>query len=190
MRERSAAQPAGAGPCRASFGVVERSRSCVGDAGSGCGRLPRGLRRARYRKLARALVWSRSLPRPADRRSRVFENATTATVQVSARGVNDTAWPTPIDLSAPGNVASSPVVAVAASGFAVALWSRFDGANTHCPGFDSRRIDGAGWSAPVDLSAAGADATSPAIALSDGPACRGRLATLRRSHHPHSRQRV
>ena len=96
----------------------------------------------------------------------VFENATTATVQVSARGVNDTAWPTPIDLSAPGNVASSPVVAVAASGFAVALWSRFDGANTIVQ-VSTRDVLTGGWSAPVDLSAAGADATSPAIALSD-----------------------
>ena len=96
----------------------------------------------------------------------VFENTTTATVQASVRGPGDTTWPTPVDLSIAGQSALTPRIVMASTGFAVAVWSRSDGANTRIQASTRHATTGV-WSAPVDVSVAGGDATNPAVALTD-----------------------
>jgi hypothetical protein len=66
------------------------------------------------------------------------------------------------DLSAAGQSANDPHVAVGPNGNAMAVWQGFDGTNTIVQG---RRIAADGALGPVrDLSAAGADANSPRVA--------------------------
>jgi len=79
------------------------------------------------------------------------------------------AWQPPVDLSDPGKTASNPQVGVDASGAAVAVWERSNGANTIIQ--SASRPAGGPWSAPVDLSVAGQNASAPQIAVeADGDA--------------------
>ncbi|HYG96586.1 MAG TPA: hypothetical protein VD741_05700, partial [Solirubrobacterales bacterium] len=71
-----------------------------------------------------------------------------------------------VNLSAPGRSAAEPQLALDPAGRATVLWSRFDGS-----GFvvQARRLDAAGTpeGAAVNLSAAGADAADPRLAVGE-----------------------
>jgi hypothetical protein len=73
------------------------------------------------------------------------------------------AWSGPVDLSAAGQDAYGPQVALDANGDAVAVWWRSDGSNPVVQAA-SRSRRGT-WSTPADLSAAGQDATEQQVAL-------------------------
>jgi hypothetical protein len=73
-------------------------------------------------------------------------------------------WQAPVNLSAPGQDAGDPQVAVDAQGNAVAVWTRRDNAaNAIVQG--AVRAAGGSWQAPVNLSAAGHTAVSPQVAV-------------------------
>jgi hypothetical protein len=72
-------------------------------------------------------------------------------------------WTTPVDLSAAGQDASNPHVAVDADGDAVFVWRRFDGANYRV---QTRALSAAGaLSAVQTLSGSGKDASDPQVAV-------------------------
>ena len=76
------------------------------------------------------------------------------------------AWLAPADLAPPnpaGQPAGPPALAVARDGTSYVAFQRFDGANLRVAVVT--RAAGGGFSPPVDLSPAGADASSPAIAV-------------------------
>lgn len=76
------------------------------------------------------------------------------------------AWLPPADLAPPnpaGQPAGAPALAVARDGTGYVAFQRFDGANLRVAVVT--RAPGGGFGAPVDLSPAGADAFSPAIAV-------------------------
>ena len=73
------------------------------------------------------------------------------------------AWLTPADLSASGQSASEPQIAVSSDGEAVALWSRSDGARNIIQA--TARPPGGTWQSPVDVSAIGQNAAEPQLAL-------------------------
>jgi hypothetical protein len=73
-------------------------------------------------------------------------------------------WSASVDLSAKGENAVSPAVAIDPAGEAVAVWDRFDGAHQIIQA-STRRPHG-GWSRPVDLSGEGRNAEEPKVALS------------------------
>ncbi|MDQ3765420.1 MAG: hypothetical protein M3460_29395 [Actinomycetota bacterium] len=85
-----------------------------------------------------------------------------AIVQAAARPAGG-AWQAPINLSAPGQDASIPQVAVDAQGNAVAVWRRFNGTNDIVQA--AVRLAGGAWQAPVNLSAPGQDASIPQVAV-------------------------
>jgi len=89
-------------------------------------------------------------------------NGTHTIVQSAVRPAGG-AWQAPRDLSAPGQEAFEPQVAVDAHGTAVAIWERFNG--THFIVQATVRSRRGAWQAPVDLSAPGGDATQPHVAL-------------------------
>jgi hypothetical protein len=70
----------------------------------------------------------------------------------------------PLLLSAPGGDAVEPDLAVGPDGAATAVWERFDGAAFVIQG--RRLLADGSLAAPLDLSAAGADAAEPAVAVS------------------------
>jgi uncharacterized protein YheU (UPF0270 family) len=70
---------------------------------------------------------------------------------------------TPVDLSAGGNDAAAPQVAVDPAGDAVTVWSRDNGPNSIVQA--ASRPAGGTWSGPVDLSVAGRDAVEPQVAI-------------------------
>lgn len=73
-------------------------------------------------------------------------------------------WSTPVNLSYSGQDAYNPQLVVDSGGNATAVWERFDGANTIVQA--STRINtkkNQVWSAPVDLSVEGEDASAPQI---------------------------
>jgi hypothetical protein len=72
-------------------------------------------------------------------------------------------WLSPINLSAPGQDAEAPDVAVDAAGDATAIWDRADGAHTIIE--SASRSAGGAWGQPADLSAAGRNATEPRVAV-------------------------
>jgi hypothetical protein len=72
-------------------------------------------------------------------------------------------WQAPVDLSAAGQSADFPQVAVDSQGNAVAIWQRSNGANVIVQG--AVRAAGGVWQAPVDLSGAGRDAYDPQVAF-------------------------
>ncbi len=72
-------------------------------------------------------------------------------------------WLAPLDLSAPGQHDSGPDIAVDPAGNAVAVWSRFDGANYRIQA--ASKPVGGPWGAPVDLSAPGGDAAEARVAI-------------------------
>jgi hypothetical protein len=83
-------------------------------------------------------------------------------VRAAARSTGG-AWSSPVSLSAIGEAASSPVVAVRADGSAVSLWTAQRATDTVIESA-SRSAAGA-WTAPVVLSASGAVASSPQVAV-------------------------
>jgi hypothetical protein len=101
-------------------------------------------------------VWSRS-------------NGSNTIIQ-SSTSINGGEWSTPVDdLSEVGGDAFHPQVTVDATGTAIAVWSRSNGTNTIIQA--STRPSGGSWSTPVDLSAAGEDATNPQVTVdADGTA--------------------
>lgn len=97
-------------------------------------------------------VWSRS-------------DGTHTRIQSSRRPVGGS-WSSPVDLSASGQNASAPQVAVDAFGSATAVWIRYDGTSERVQ--SSRRTATGTWSLPVFVSLAGSageDATSPQVAV-------------------------
>jgi hypothetical protein len=94
-------------------------------------------------------VWERS-----DGTYRIIEASTRA-----AGG----GWLPPQELSAGGQNAFSPQVAVDSAGDAVAVWDRSNGSNYIVEA--ATRLAGADWQAPVELSATGQDGLVPQIAL-------------------------
>jgi hypothetical protein len=89
-------------------------------------------------------------------------NGTDYIVQGAVRAAGG-AWQAPVDLSAAGPSTSGPQVAFDAQGNAVAVWTRFNGANFIVQGA-VRAATGA-WQAPVDLSAAGRNADFAQVAF-------------------------
>jgi hypothetical protein len=72
-------------------------------------------------------------------------------------------WLSPTDLSAVGQDAEEPQVAVDSAGNAVAVWSRSNGSHTIIQA--AVRPAGGAWSGSVDLSAVGRNATEPQLAV-------------------------
>jgi PKD domain len=83
-------------------------------------------------------------------------------VQSATRPVGG-AWQGPVDLSAAGETAKEPELAVDAAGDAVAVWTRFDGLDFVVQA--AGKPAGGGWQGPVDLSVAGQDAEEPHVAI-------------------------
>ncbi len=83
-------------------------------------------------------------------------------VQASA-GSPGASFSTPADLSAPGEDAEDPDVAMNAGGAATVVWQRFDGANKIAQA--STSAGGADFGPAVDLSASGKNAVFPAVAM-------------------------
>lgn len=81
-----------------------------------------------------------------------------------ASNFNGTAWSvTPTDLSAAGQDAEEPQVSVNASGVAVAVWDRLDGANFIV---QTKTFNGSVWSGTtVDISPTGINGFKPDIAI-------------------------
>jgi PKD domain len=73
------------------------------------------------------------------------------------------AWLAPQDLSAAGQSAYEPQVAVDPEGDSTAVWERSDGSNEIVQA--STRRAGGTWSAPVDLSEEGLDSYEPQVAV-------------------------
>ncbi len=74
------------------------------------------------------------------------------------------AWLAPQDLSAAGQKAGFPEVAVDGQGNAIAVWSRFDGTNFIVQAAAARAAGGS-FGAPQDLSAAGQKAGFSQVAV-------------------------
>ena len=72
-------------------------------------------------------------------------------------------WSAAVDLSAPGEDARGPQVAVDPQGDAVAVWQRSNGTDRIVQ--SARHPAGGSWSAAVDLSAPGEDARGPQVAV-------------------------
>lgn len=72
-------------------------------------------------------------------------------------------WSSPSAVSAAGGDAWDPQVAMASDGTALTTWSRFDGTSYRVQA--STRAASGPWSSPRSLSAAGADAWDPQVAL-------------------------
>ncbi len=89
-------------------------------------------------------------------------NGTNNIVQASTRPPGG-AFGAPIDLSASGQDALNPQVAVAPDGTTTATWQRSNG--THGIVQASTRPPGSAFSGPVDLSASGQNAFSPQLAV-------------------------
>jgi hypothetical protein len=97
-------------------------------------------------------------------------------VQVSERPAGG-GWSEPEDVSAAGQDASAPQIALNPVGDAVAVWQRWDGSNEIVQA-SARRV-GNPWSPAQDLSAAGGSAFTPAVAID---ATGGAVAVWRRSN--------
>ena len=72
-------------------------------------------------------------------------------------------WSPPVNLSATGQDANYPQIAVDSSGNAVAVWAITDGINTVAQ--SSRLPVGGSWTTPVTLSASGQDSYNPQVAV-------------------------
>ncbi len=96
-----------------------------------------------------------------------FDGANTI-VQASTRPPGST-FAAPVDLSATGQNAKNPQVAVGVDGSTTVVWDRNNSANTIVQA--STRPPGGTFAAPVDLSATGQDAVDPQVAVAaDGTA--------------------
>jgi hypothetical protein len=91
-----------------------------------------------------------------------FDSSATAIVQAAARPAGG-AWQAPVNLSAAGQNAQNPQVAVDGQGNAVAVWPGFDGTSQIVQA--AARPAGGVWQAPVNLSAAGQNAGNPQVAV-------------------------
>jgi plastocyanin len=69
----------------------------------------------------------------------------------------------PVNLSAPGEEASEPQIAVDPAGEAIAAWVRSNGSNDIVQA--AIKPPGEGWGKPVNLSGAGAEASQPQVAV-------------------------
>ena len=87
----------------------------------------------------------------------------TNTIVEAATGAAGGLWRTPNNLSAAGQNASEPQIAVSSAGEALALWKRYDGANTVIEA--ASETAGGSWQPPFNLSAPGQNATEPQIAV-------------------------
>jgi hypothetical protein len=86
----------------------------------------------------------------------------------TSASASGTTWSTPVDLSAAGQNAFRPQVAVDGSGNLIAVWERDDGDNEIIQASTSTN-GGVTWSTPVNLSAAGQNASDPQLTV-DGSA--------------------
>ncbi len=75
-------------------------------------------------------------------------------------------WSAPDDLSAAGQNATNPMLAVNPGGEAITVWERYNG--SHFVVQVATRDAGGGWSAATNLSAAAKDGTRPRVALDPG----------------------
>ena len=90
-------------------------------------------------------------------------DGSTTTVQSRTKAAGG-AWALFIlPLSAPGQNATTPQIAVDGSGNATVVWSRSNGSNNIVQA--TTRVGTGAWSAPMDLSAVGGSAYSPQIAV-------------------------
>jgi hypothetical protein len=90
----------------------------------------------------------------------------TSTVQAAARPTANSAWQAPVDLSAPGQVAWPPHVAIDPAGDAVAVWDRYNGANWIVQAAARSALAVTRfWQPPVDLSAPGQNADDMQVAI-------------------------
>jgi hypothetical protein len=85
-------------------------------------------------------------------------------VQAATRAGATARWSVPVDLSAAGENAISPAVAIDPDGEAVAVWQRFDGAHQIAQASTHRA--GGRWTRPVDLSAGGRNVEEARVAIS------------------------
>jgi hypothetical protein len=81
----------------------------------------------------------------------------------SANRTPNGAWSAAQTISDPGQPASTPRVAVDPAGNALAVWTRFDGSKLRVQA--AYRPAGGSFAAPVTVSAAGQDATAPAVSM-------------------------
>jgi hypothetical protein len=91
-------------------------------------------------------------------------NGSNDIVQSSRSANGGVSWSTPVNLSASGQDADHPQVAVDGSGNAVAVWQRFDGRNYIVQSRGSSD-GGASWSTPENLSLPGQDADLQQVSM-------------------------
>jgi PKD domain len=91
-----------------------------------------------------------------------LNQGTHAIVQAAVRPEGQ-AWGIPTDLSADDESADDPHVAFDAHGNAIAVWTRSNGVSVVAQA--ASRPAGGAWQTPVDLSATGADALHPQVAV-------------------------
>ena len=91
------------------------------------------------------------------------EDGTPERVQSAERAAGGGTWSAPVDLSADGEDAHLPQLAVDAEDEAVAVWLRSDGSDEIAQG--AVRTPGGVWSTATDLSAAGNEADYPEVAV-------------------------
>jgi hypothetical protein len=92
----------------------------------------------------------------------IRSNGITDIVQAAARSGGGS-WQAPINLSGTGQNASDPQVTVNAQGNAVAVWTRSNGSNDIVQA--AARSAAGSWQAPVNLSAAGQNASDPQVGV-------------------------
>ncbi len=85
-------------------------------------------------------------------------------VQAATRSAAPSAWSNPVNLSAAGQDAFDPQIAVNATGSASVVWSRWNGVSVVVQAI-SRRIHLGSWNSPADLSVNGGNAFDPRIAI-------------------------
>ena len=85
-------------------------------------------------------------------------------VQAATRAAGSSTFSAPVDLSAASGQARTPQIAFAADGATTVVWDRFDGTNYRVQA--TTRAAGANtFSAPVNVSASGSDASVPEVAI-------------------------
>ncbi len=104
------------------------------------------------------VVWERS-----NGTNTIVQEATRSAGAVAAAGTLIGSFSAPVDLSAAGQNANDPQVAVDPAGDAVVVWERSNGSNTIVQA--ATRTAGGSFSTPVDLSASGQNALAPQVAL-------------------------
>ena len=100
---------------------------------------------------ATTIVWQRS-------------NGTNNIIQTATRPAGSATFSTPADLSATGQNASIPRIAIGPDGATTIVWQRFNGSNTIIQ-TATRPAGSATFGTPADLSATGQDALSPQVAI-------------------------